>query len=290
MKTNWIRVSRRHGCLICGKHDWCLIAPDGTAAICQRVESDKPVGNKGAGWWHRLSGASLPPIRLPIPTSTKAKPDIDWDGRHTRYVSQLTDAGRLYLADELGVSVAAIAKQLVGWCSSRSCWTWPMRDAGGRVVGIRTRYADGKKRADTGSDGNGLFVGPDLTEEYLLICEGPTDTAALIDCGYLSVLGRPSCRGGNQYIIDILKRIQPKSILLIPDRDKAGMNGFADLAANFADSGIIPLHRIDAVLPPADAPDARAWAQKNRKDLTKTIAEKLENIKARSGGSNHDAS
>jgi len=33
-----IRVSRRQPCPICGKPDWCLMAEDGSAAICARIE------------------------------------------------------------------------------------------------------------------------------------------------------------------------------------------------------------------------------------------------------------
>ena len=53
--SGWLRVNRHCPCLICGKPDWCLISQDGTAVICARIESDKPAGNKGAGWIHKLT-------------------------------------------------------------------------------------------------------------------------------------------------------------------------------------------------------------------------------------------
>ena len=161
-----------------------------------------------------------------------------------------------------------------------------MRDAGGSIVGIRTRNTTGEKRADTGSDGNGLFFGPDLSNRYLLIVEGPSDCATMIDCGFLSVIGRPSCRGGTDYIVRIVEQLKPDALLLIPDRDEAGLNGFADLASDIFNRRAIPALAIDAVVPPEK--DAREWAKKNRDDLTRTIAKKLEAIKARSGGSNND--
>ena len=57
--SNWSRVRRSHPCPICERPDWCLITGDGSAAICQRVESNKPVGTKGAGWLHKLSDEPL---------------------------------------------------------------------------------------------------------------------------------------------------------------------------------------------------------------------------------------
>lgn len=75
----WVRVNRRSPCPICGKPDWCLIAQDGKAAICARIESDKPAGAKGAGWIHALDSCMpLPPRkpRLEAKQTPKAGPDV----------------------------------------------------------------------------------------------------------------------------------------------------------------------------------------------------------------------
>ena len=273
-----IRVSRRRRCPVCDRPDWCLIAADGSAAICQRVESDHRVGD--AGWLHRLRDDVTPPPISPRPR--RQRPSIDWAARQERYLRHLTPDGRAHIARDLGVSNTTINAMTIGWCQSRGVYTWPLRDGHGRIVGVRTRASQGAKRADTGSDGNGLIYGPDLASRYLLIAEGPTDATALADCGYLSVVGLPSCRAGTGYVIDLIRRLQPTLVLLIPDRDDAGLSGFADVAASIIDSGAIPLTRIDAVVPPPDAPDARAWARKNREDLTKTIAESIARITTRS--------
>ena len=58
--SKWIRVNKRMPCPICAKPDWCLLAADGTVVICARIESDKPAGNKGAGWLHRLKDKPQP--------------------------------------------------------------------------------------------------------------------------------------------------------------------------------------------------------------------------------------
>lgn len=61
----WIRVNKHDPCPICGKTDWCLLLQDHKAAICARIKSDKPAGNKGAGWIHSLNNfRPLPPLKL----------------------------------------------------------------------------------------------------------------------------------------------------------------------------------------------------------------------------------
>jgi len=278
VRTDWIRVTRQRLCKICDKGDWCTFSADGGVACCMRVESDRRT--KNGGWLHRLRDDWTPPPIASRPR--RPRPSIDWAARHQRYRRHLTDAGRDHIARTLGVSTATIDAMAIGWCPSRSVYTWPMRDGHGRIVGIRTRANSGSKRADTGSDGCGLIYGPDLSAGYLLVAEGPTDTTALADCGYMSVVGLPSCRSGTGYVIDLIRRLRPSAVLMIPDRDDAGLSGFADVAGAIIGSGAIPLIRIDAVVPPADAPDARAWATKNRQDLTKTVAESIASITSRS--------
>ncbi len=287
-RDTWQRVRRDRRCPICERPDWCLVAADGSAAICARIESDRPAGLNGAGWLHRLTDERHCRRKwTPLPPP-KPKPSIDWARRAKSYVRHLTDAGCERIASTIGVAPATIRTMGVGWCPRRSCWTWPMRDADGRVVGIRTRTTRGKKFADRHSDGNGLFIGPMVTSDYLIVVEGPTDTATMIDIGYQSAIGRPSCRGGTGYIIDIVRRLRPSAILLVPDRDQPGIDGATDLAARIVATDAIPPHRIDALLPPADATDARAWAQKNRDDLAGRIAARIEAIKSRTGDTRHD--
>ncbi len=75
----WIRVTRHNPCPICRKPDWCLISQDGKATICARVESDKPAGNKGAGWIHWLDNSMLlspPKSRPDVKQTPKAAPDM----------------------------------------------------------------------------------------------------------------------------------------------------------------------------------------------------------------------
>ena len=177
MAQKWIRITRRNACPICGKPDWCLISQDGKAAICARIESDKPAGNKGAGWLHKLDTANplpTPPKRRPDARQTpKALPDVldvvyrtllaelRLSERHRENLQQrgLTDAqieelryrtltanGRCELAMRLrtkGVRLAGVP----GFYLEAEQWQLagppgiaiPVRDTKSRIVGLQVR-------------------------------------------------------------------------------------------------------------------------------------------------------
>ena len=48
------RVNRRNPCPVCGKPDWCLVAEDGSAAICPRTPDGAVKDIPGSGWLHIL--------------------------------------------------------------------------------------------------------------------------------------------------------------------------------------------------------------------------------------------
>lgn len=90
--AEWLRVNRQNPCPICGKPDWCLISNDGTKAICPRVKSDKPAGNKGAGWIHQLNSSTPKPLILPksnVKQNLKASPAI-LDSTYRALLSELS--------------------------------------------------------------------------------------------------------------------------------------------------------------------------------------------------------
>jgi hypothetical protein len=120
------------------------------------------------------------------------------------------------LAKELGVSVDSLKKLFVGWDGKN--YTFPMMDGNDRIIGIRLRCKAGKY-AVPGSK-NGLFIPDGLgtpKEDLLLICEGPTDCAALLDLSY-DTIGRASCNTGGEYLIQLLsKRRRP--VVIVADND-----------------------------------------------------------------------
>ncbi len=90
-----------------------------------------------------------------------------------RYRAALTDARREELARSLGLTADSLLALDVGWDSYRRCWTFPMRDGDGRLVGFRFRRPDGSKFGFKGGH-EGLFLPADLRAgERLVIAEGP---------------------------------------------------------------------------------------------------------------------
>ncbi len=282
MSMNWIRVSRKSPCVICGKPDWCSRSKDGTTAFCPRVKSDRPAGN---GFLHKLADDWIPPRYLPI-SAPRSKPNRDWRALAEKYRRAMTDKGVSILSQQLGLSVDVLRQIQVGWDGSRSQYTFPMRNAAGDVVGLRTRSKDGKKSI-SGSDGNGLFFIPsELAKDYLNVCEGPTDMCALVDAGFGSSIGKPSCKLGDNYVVELIQRLNPQAVLLIPDRDVAGREGFSNLANSLLRRGTLPFVQIDVLTPPKPFNDVREWLQKNREHLAGQVAAKIEAIKQCAEASN----
>jgi len=115
VRQKWLRVSREMPCPICGKRDWCLVAVDGVAVICARVQS---VVRKGeAGWLHKLASAQLTmPYIPPAVKNAQQLPKASIKRRHAVYQSllkalPLTPNHRKHLVDR-----GFTQKELNGLC------------------------------------------------------------------------------------------------------------------------------------------------------------------------------
>jgi hypothetical protein len=257
---NWIRVSRKRPCPICEKPDWCTIAPDGTAASCMRIQSDKPLAN--GGYLHRIGAqpAYKPPIRQfrPPPTSS-----IDFAAMIEAWRKNTPQNALETLADSLGVCTPSISQIGAARASQQSAWAFPMRDGDGKTVGIRLRGDNGDKWAVKGSK-EGLFYPDSRPDDGIaVVCEGPTDTAAALTLGLWAV-GRPSCMGAVEHVRRLCSRLCVTRIVVIADNDEPkprpgggwwqpGFDGAKKLVAAVAAVGI----RFKLLAPPAK--DIRAW-------------------------------
>lgn len=96
------RVSRSRPCPICGHPDWCLLARDEHAALCQRTESDNQWGD--AGWFHRLSGGNRRRGHTRCIDVTKREPANDLSPDAAEYTLRLQASLLKYLAEFLGLS------------------------------------------------------------------------------------------------------------------------------------------------------------------------------------------
>jgi hypothetical protein len=145
----WQRVTSTRRCPICGKPDWCLLARDGSAAICARVESPKRAGRNGAGWLHRLRVENGRRQRQYVRRVTLAihRPGAGAAPVHRQDAGATPDFGQLAecyravvqpvalaeFAGELGVSGDSLRRLGVGW--DGAAWTFPMRNTAGIVTG-----------------------------------------------------------------------------------------------------------------------------------------------------------
>jgi hypothetical protein len=252
--SGWVRVSRRQPCPVCQKPDWCLLRSDGTAAICARVESDRRAGD--AGWLHLLVEQHARPCRPERLAAIYCSSNrVDWQGLSVRCVESLT-ADRLHaLAQTLGVGVDGLRRLRVGWLDSQRCWTFPMCDSMGRIVGVKRRFLNGDKRTLRGGR-EGLFVPHDLPERVpaLAICEGLSDTAAALSLGLIAV-GRPSCLGCVAHCVHLARQREVQSVAVIADNDAPGIAGARRLA--IALRPYVPDVRV--AIPPLK--DLREWVR-----------------------------
>jgi hypothetical protein len=264
--TTWRRVSRAHPCPVCQHADWCLTSADGSVAVCPRVESPRRAGE--AGWLHRLSDSPaghrrhVHHVRL-----TAAGPDLR--PLAAEYRAAL-DPGRLHqLAAGLGLTPASLTALGVGWSAGHHAYSFPMHDCDGRTVGLRLRRPAGRKFAVRGGR-EGLFLPPtENVSERLLVCEGPTDAAALLDLGYQHVAGRPSCTGGVRLLGVLVRKRQCPDVVIVADADEPGFRGADTLASVLV--CYVPAVRV--IVPPGGAKDVRDYlrAGGTRADLEAAI-------------------
>ena len=257
----WRRVSRQEPCPVCHKPDWCLVAglPGRIeAAICPRTESGRRIGE--AGWLHilRSSPVAWPRWRCTLSHAVR----LAQRPANVEELAALADRWRLpresarlaALAEHLGLGVESLARLWAGWSQDRRGWTFPMKDAAGQVVGIRLRLGNGRKLSIKGGH-EGLFLPDGLKPGgRLLMCEGPTDAAALLDLGFPAV-GRPSCTGGVKHCVELVRRLKPEVVIVVADADEPGQRGADRLAA------LLRLYCRDVrvIAPPPPFKDTRDW-------------------------------
>jgi len=163
------------------------------------------------------------------------------------------------LSASLGVSADSLIRLGACWAAPHAAWAFPMVDGKLKTIGIRLRNTAGQKWAVRGSH-NGLFWPQGiLGDEYmgpLVICEGPTTCAALLDLGY-SVVGRPSCVGCHKIVQEIVADAR-RDVVLLADNDAhgAGERGAVALA-----NDLRGIARSLKVILPLCGKDGRDWVR-----------------------------
>jgi hypothetical protein len=147
-------------------------------------------------------------------------------------------------------------------------WVFPMFSPMRKVVGLRVRTESGRKFSYTGG-AEGLFLPAGLHwagQTLLCFPEGPTSTAALLDLGF-DAIGRPSCSGGTELLVEYLKVGPKRDVVVLGDHDEAkkrpdgsvfrpGQDGAERLAGRLCAAGVCKSVK---VLVPPFCKDARDW-------------------------------
>ncbi len=263
-------VSRNRPCPVCGKADWCTVADDNSAAICQRIESNRRMP-KG-GWLHRFeSNEALPNISMtapsPLPTKPKMSPEELAD-RQIRFLDAMAVSDYARLSEAQDVSPFTLRAFGVGqWFDFNKCideWTIPQRSLDGELSGFRTMCQTRKrdKRSITGSRSGAFFDRNFITRQaiqqsgYILVCEGFSDAMLAYDMGFETVIGRSNCVGELDQITNLVGNIQPEHLLIVPDADIPGRDGARELIRAIEDQGT-ETHISNISLP--DGHDIRSW-------------------------------
>lgn len=268
---HWNRCTRNRRCPICDHPEWCLVTEDGAACICMRIAQNSTkemqCGDAGTGYLHRLRDD---PNWQPRPRSVRVRlrlpPDARMDKMARDAHAALSADGRAELAALLGVSAESLERLRAGWSAQHNAYTFPMSVASGGIVGIRLRRADGSKFSVPGGH-EGIFVPTEYpTTGSLLIAEGPTDTAALLDLGFAAIIGRPSCTGGTRIIKELVRARNYSGAVIVADADAPGERGADSLASSLR----LFIEAVRIITPPSGIKDAREW---KRRGATKADVE-----------------
>jgi phage/plasmid primase-like uncharacterized protein len=256
----WVRTNRRNRCQICGK-DWCTYLDGSDLVRCMRVASDRPC--KDGGWFHKLNGkAAAAPA--PRPSAPARLSPAEAANLARNYATAINPERLELFALDMGLSIPGLRRLGIGWAHDKSAWAFPMRDATGRITGLRLRTDAGRKFSIAGSR-EGLFIPDDLSGEgMLLICEGPTSCAALLDLGF-DAIGRPSCNSGNAIVRNYLNDRPRRDVVILGDHDatharpdggrfRPGQDG----ARRLAQDALGCVRSLKVVIPPR-CKDARDW-------------------------------
>ena len=262
-------------CEICGESDWCLRSGD--VAHCNRV-SEPPSGwvrvrrHSGGCTSFRRGGSKLATdapsgaVRQSADDTGLERPDPKWTRLAKRYAKKLTRQLLRRLARDLGVTAESLRCIGVGWHPTLNCYTFPHYDHLRRVVGIGTRYPDGRKRfIKGGHPGLHLPEGLEGMPDPVLIVEGPSDTAACLSMG-LAAIGRPN-NYGSEYLSDV---IGDRDCIVVGDFDPKpsgrwpGREGAEKVAADLAAE---LNHPIRYALTPGGFKDIREWLAAQEIDL-----------------------
>ncbi len=205
-------------CPVCMKPDWCLVADDGSAAICSRKSegSVKKVGK--AGWLHILG--NFKPLKYIVPPKKK----IDWNKWTVRFAKQLIENREAFgkLCQSIKLNPISALRFYIGW--HKGWLTIPVYTMMRKISGIQRRQGSTKRYMK--HSGMGVFVPSAFFQnpsDTLAVCEGWTDTVTALEYGY-NAIGKVNAYVGSEEV-KMYALTHPKitKIILFADNNKDGV-------------------------------------------------------------------
>lgn len=197
------------------------------------------------------------------PRSNRNPPDTQLEPIAHKYRQAVRGDLLNRLANQLGLSRQSLLDLELGWDAEARAWAFPMRDGDDQLTGFRLRRWNGAKFTRKGTH-EGLCLPRSLsTGTQLLVAEGPTDTAALLDLGFNAV-GRPSCTGGVQQLSRLVRRLKSTELVIAADADGPGQLGASRLMERMVQDVPVRIFR-----PPAK--DIREWLQRGGASTTEVL-------------------
>lgn len=254
-------------CPVCNKPDGCLVADDGTACICARIEegSIRKVGqgNFRGGYLHVFEG--FKPKSYVAPEA----PDINWNSRMTSQAHNLLSHRKEFaaLCHDININPIAALRFNVGWLKD---WlTIPIYSKAGEISGIQRRAKKAKRYMEW--SGVGVFVPTTFFQHRsrtMAVCEGWTDAIAAICYGYNPVAKMNAFCGNDEVLYFAEHHPTVNRVILFADNnsDGVGEDGARE-TAGMLDESLCDFETKVVVTPRDDL--RRCWL--NRMDIEEVI-------------------
>ena len=205
-------------CPICFRDNWCMVAEDGSAAICSRIEEGSVKRAGEAGYLHILSDKFNPKKYEAAPI-----PDIDWNTIVTvqgaKLLSKLKEFGEL--CKYTGINPIAALRFNVGY--EDGWFTIPLYQEANVISGIQRRNQALKRMVKHSK--LGVFV-PSAFFQYkcrtLAVTEGWSDAVAAVQYG-LNVVGKFNSHSSDDWVEYYAKHIKCERVLIFADNDGSGI-------------------------------------------------------------------
>ena len=251
MNPMWRRTSREKPCPVCGKYDWCMVSANGSVAICPRTEAGAQKYLDGSGYLHVIDKSVPVPERRDEGGQELPEHNLVLSSLASKMMDACGDERVAALSSQLGVETFSLRLLRIGWSATSDAFSFPMFRYGQRLIGIRLRSIGGKKWAIKGSR-QGLFMPLQWPSRKpgVLICEGPTDTAAMLSLGF-NAMGRPSAMGSHALVEEA---VAGRPVCIISDSDNVGIDSARRLAQHLRSKSC---PKVGIIVPPAK--DAREW-------------------------------